>query len=120
MHGMGVMRKYLGVAALLLTSAAVAKPVSFTWDVPTEREDGSTLFTNEINGYTIYEDGEKLIYVSGGATTSATVDYDAYGQPCYSISTTDNWQQEGRQSAEVCVNVFPAPPSAPVFLDTSS
>lgn len=113
------MKALMLLVLLALAAAADAAPVSFTWDVPTEREDGSTLFTNEISGYTIYEDGEMLVFVSGGATTSATVDYDAYGQPCYTISTTDNWQQEGRQSAEVCVNVFPAPPSSPIVLNPS-
>lgn len=110
------MKKFL---LLLLPFSLQAAEVNFTWDIPTERTDGSTLFSNEIYGYNLYEDGEKVQWIGGGTTTTATHLYDAYGQPCFTISTTDNWGQEGPQSPEVCLNVFPAPPGAPVYLDTS-
>jgi hypothetical protein len=103
----------------LVSGLAHADTINFTWEVPTERADGSTLFSNEIAGYTLYEDGVQVQWIAGGTTTSTFHDYAAYGQPCYTISTTDNWGQEGAQSPEVCLNVFPAPPGAPVFLDAS-
>ena len=114
------MKKLLLATVLVTATGGVsAATLNFTWDVPTEREDGSTLFSNEINGYTLYEDGVEVKWIGGGTTTDTSYEYDAYGQPCFSISTTDNWGQEGRQSPEVCINVFPAPPSSPVRLDTS-
>lgn len=103
----------------LLVGSAQAADLQFTWDIPTQRTDGSTLFTNEIYGYTLYENGYEIKSIVGGSTIETTYLYDGYGQPCYTISTTDIWQQEGPQSPEVCINVFPAPPGSPVRLDTS-
>ena len=112
------MNKILTLIALMfLTSVAHAGSVSFQWEVPSEREDGTTLLYTEISGYTLYEDGYQVAWISGGLTTEFTYEYDGYGQPCFSISTTDSWQQEGNRSEEVCVNVYPAPPSAPIFLE---
>lgn len=112
------MKRLLLLIALSVSGSFVSASssnIEFVWEVPTEREDGTTLFENEISGYTLYENGEKVAWISGGGTTSLTYDYGGYGQPCFTISTTDNWQQEGAQSAEVCVNVFPAPPEAPAL-----
>lgn len=109
------MRMLILFLLLACSVVAQARMINFTWDIPNEREDGTTLFTNEISGYTIYENGIKVMFVEGGATAEALYDYDAYGQPCFTISTTDAWQQEGSQSAEVCINVFPAPPEAPAL-----
>ena len=92
--------------------------IQFEWDIPTERVDGSTLLVNEISGYTLYEDGYEIAFIPNGTTTSYTYQYDGYGRPCFSISTTDSWGQEGGKSEEECVNVFPAPPKAPVRLNT--
>lgn len=102
-----------------VTLASASSVINFVWDIPTEREDGSPLPTIEISGYNLYEQGEKVAWIEGGDTTSISYDYGGYGQPCFTISTTDFWNQEGSQSPETCVNVFPAPPSAPVYLDTS-
>ncbi len=109
----------ISILAASISVRASSSEINFTWDVPIEREDGTTLFQNEISGYTLYENGEKVAWIAGGGTTDFIYDYGGYGQPCFTISTTDFWGQEGSQSPEVCVNVFPAPPAAPVFLDTS-
>lgn len=109
------MQMLRAIALTLMSGSALAQGIQFTWDVPTEREDGSTLFTNEIAGYTLYENNVAVKWIAGGASYEALYDYDGYGQPCFSISTTDVYQQEGAQSAEVCVNVFPAPPTSPVL-----
>lgn len=95
--------------------SASASVITFVWETPTKRADGSTLLSNEIAGYTLYEDGVQIQWIAGGTTTSTSHDYGGYGQPCFSISTTDTWQQEGAQSTEVCVNVFPAPPGSPAL-----
>lgn len=111
------MYKLLLTFVLMLASmSAQAATVNFLWEPPEERVDGSTILPSEIAGYTIYENGVAIMWVSGGASSSATYEYDSYGQPCFSISTTDVYQQEGGQSPEVCINVFPAPPMAPTVI----
>jgi hypothetical protein len=110
----------LVLAFMLPLTASASSVINFVWDIPTEREDGSPLPAIEISGYNLYEQGEKVAWIEGGDTTSVTYDYGGYGQPCFTISTTDFWNQEGSQSPETCVNVFPAPPSAPVYLNTSN
>lgn len=110
---------FLVLLLVCASAKAASSTIQFQWEVPTERQDGTSLLVNEISGYTLYENGNKVAWIGGGSTTDFSYDYGGYGQPCFTISTTDTWGQEGQQSPEVCVNVFPAPPGSPVFLDTS-
>ena len=93
--------------------AGGSSTIQFTWDIPTEREDGSSLLPVEIGGYHLYEEGLLVLEIEGGETTSAFYDYGTYGNACFTISTVDSWGQEGAQSAPVCLQILPAPPSAP-------
>lgn len=106
------------ILLLMFSTTAMAQDINFNWDKPTERTNGATLFPSEIGSYTIYENynGEVYEVLSvGGTYEEATYYFDGYGSPCYSISTTDSWGQEGSKSPEICINVFPAPPAAPAL-----
>lgn len=92
------------------TSASI---VTFEWDQPYQRVDGSTLFPSEIGGYRIYERGELILSIDEGDILSAVYDYGGYGEGCWSISTVDTWGQEGPQSEEMCGTVKPPAPGAP-------
>lgn len=105
--------------ALLPQQALAATSGQFSWEIPNTREDGSSLPVDEIAGYTLYQDDEVLVYVVGGVSTSTTVEGIEYGNRCFTISTTDIYNQEGQRSEQECVDVFPAPPSASVFLSIS-
>lgn len=92
-----------------------ASVITFGWDIPTSRTDGSSLLLSEIGGYRIYEQGELVLEIDGGEQTSAMYDFGGYGYSCWSISTVDSWGQEGPQSAESCDTVKPTAPSAPTL-----
>jgi len=104
------------VCSFFFAGRALAKDISFSWDKPTEREDGTALSPEEIQSYRLYKfvDGEAvpLINVSG-SDTSYVLNVDTAGSHCYAISTIDSDSREGRLSDQVCVGVVfdPKPPS---------
>lgn len=81
------------------TTTTTVLPASYkaqlSWDIPSQRENGTPLQLSELSGYEVYytSDDPALsgsIKVSGGATASATVANLTAGSYYFSISAVDN------------------------------
>lgn len=84
-----------------------AVAVEYSWDAPTQREDGSALPLNEISGYTIeygFSAGAltNTVNVSGGSTLTHTIT-DISGQSVIyaRIATVDSDGQQGNFSSTI-------------------
>jgi len=107
--------KYIGWLVLLFAGAAFSAEtkISLSWDVPTEREDGTALPIEEIKGYRLYGKNETGTFVKIADLTADSLQTVQTGKVgfeyCYKISTVDTDDLEGQLSDTVCVNI-PAPP----------
>lgn len=100
------------LAALLQVNAPapVTKDVSLSWDIPTQREDGSALELYEINGYVIQygtQSGQldQTVTVDGGNVTTAEVEGLLAGTYYFAIATIDSDDVRGEFSAEISTSV---------------
>lgn len=85
--------------------------VLLTYDIPTQRMDGSVLLPEEIIEYRIYSGDE--VYTT--SELSLLVPAPA-GENCYQIATVASngaLSEEGPRSEEACVLVPTAPPAPP-------
>lgn len=83
-----------------------------TWDAPLSREDGSSLYPGEIDGYRIHykltrdEDKFQTIRLEDPMNTSMPLNEFPSGQYHFAISTIDINGLESRRSAAIQVDVF--------------
>ena len=102
------MRKLLQIAVtalliLMLSDAAqaVQNEVTFTWDIPTTRENGDPLPVDSIAAYRIYSgEGEMLAELTGGTTAQHidTIEVMAGQTVCFQITTVDTDSLESAKS----------------------
>lgn len=100
------------LAALLQVSAPapVTKDVSLSWDIPSEREDGSALAMHEIKGYVIHYGNasgqlDQSLTVEGGGATTAEVEGLLAGTYYFAIATVDSDDVRGEFSAEISTTI---------------
>lgn len=89
---------------------AILHDVSLSWDIPLEREDGSSLSLFEIDGYTIVygmsaDQLNSTVRVVGGQQTSHTLNDLEEGTYFFSIATIDSDGVQGRYSDVVQIAV---------------
>lgn len=119
--------------AALLSSAAIGVSaqecfLDTTWDIPTERVDGSALPVAEIKGYVINSRVGTLSFapylVEGGNVTSASMPIPCLeGNYALTIATTDSYDRTGPASEEIIAEVgeviTPPPASPNVYVNVS-
>lgn len=93
---------------LLLLSGFVQADIQYSWDIPTQREDGSALNVSEIDAYIIkysVDNGPSVNHViAGGSTTTATIPGGA-GVHTAQIATRDTDGLTGEYSDVLTVTV---------------
>lgn len=115
------MKKFL-TSLLLFSSVSYAGNVNLTWQMPTQREDGSSLTQEEINKYVIEYDcaGYDVIEVEVEGNIYSTVVNDIYGSCQFRILTQDTGGQRGDWSNYIYQTLplpEPNPIEAPTILD---
>lgn len=91
------------IMGLLLTASTLvaADKLAWIWDIPAEREDGSSLPIEEISGYVISygKTGEvpEEVFIEGAMTTETVIDVEA-GTYVASIATVDSDGEQGNFS----------------------
>jgi len=108
------MKTLLTALVLSTSTAALALEKPLYWDIPNQREDGSELPIEQIENYTLYQDGNPIQFLEP-TQTSTVVSVEEAGNYCFTISTTDTDEVEGFKSPELCLDFFPAPPAAPAL-----
>lgn len=108
---------------VLLGGAAIAQAASnvkLSWSIPTTRENGQALAASELTGYALYYTTDDpsvtgTINVSGGSTSTYTVQNLAAGNYHFAMSAIDVAGQKSKLSAvaDITVAVSTAAPSAP-------
>jgi hypothetical protein len=96
--------------AVALTVSEVTRDISLSWDIPTEREDGSSLELFEINGYAIkYGSSEDQmtdsVTVTGAAVTERVISALGSGRYYFAIATIDSDNIQGRFSDTITVDI---------------
>lgn len=91
-------------------AAKAAAPRKLTWRAPMTREDGSSLYPGEIQGYRIYvKAGDRgrvrTIPIDDATSTSLSLDRFAPGVYQFSISTVDTNGLESRRSVTIRVSI---------------
>lgn len=98
------------LSALLQVTEVQVEPstasVDLTWDIPTEREDGTALELYEIDGYTIRygsNSGElnQVVHVNGASVTTTRVENLPSGTHYFAIATVDSDGVRGAFSGEI-------------------
>lgn len=98
------------LAALLQVTEVQVEPikasVDLSWDIPTEREDGTALELYEINGYTIRYGTRsgalsEVVQVSGASVTTTRVENLPAGTHYFAIATVDSDGVRGAFSGEI-------------------
>jgi len=84
----------------------VIASIDLSWDIPTEREDGSALALHEINGYEIRygtSSGNltETVAINGGGETGATIEDLPAGTYFFAIATIDSDGVRGNFSGEI-------------------
>ena len=96
---------------LLLASFAVFADVTFEWDVPTTREDGSPLAPAEIAGYkldwTLKGVAQPTVNVPPGVTYTLV---SPVGRVCATLKTVDTDGLVSDPSNQACKNSRPSKP----------
>ena len=109
------MRFFLALI-LLIPSITIADSIVLTWDIPTQRTDGSALAASEIDGYVIkqWQNGDKQldIVIDGSLTLETTLPDIQSGSYIFSIATTSQGQT-GPDSDPVSVTIGGVPVVAP-------
>ena len=84
--------------------------VSLLWsfDPPTEREDGTILPIDEISGYSAYIDG--AMQSTPIINTATTVEYPDIENGCLTMRTVDTEGQASKLSVESCTGAVDIPP----------
>ena len=89
------MRFFL-ILLLIIPAITLADSIELTWDIPTQRVDGSALAAEEIDGYAIdytHNNGEQqTIIVDGGLTLSHIIPDVLPGSYVFQIATISNEQ----------------------------
>lgn len=91
----------MGPSINILAIAAL----SLYWTIPVEREDGSELLIDEINGYRVYIDEIRqtsLIPATDESAEFPDLDYACFKMTTIAKSTDDDPELESRFSNEVC------------------
>lgn len=107
----------VSLSALLEVNEVVAEApseagsIALSWDIPTQREDGSDLSLFEINGYTIkygLSSGNltETVDVVGGGETEALIEGLEAGTYYFAIATVDSDGVEGSFSGEITQTVM--------------
>ncbi|HKJ94644.1 MAG TPA: fibronectin type III domain-containing protein [Gammaproteobacteria bacterium] len=92
-----------------LPSGAVS--VTVDWTAPQKRADGSPIVPSQIGGYRVFvgtsaQDYSRVVRVSGGARTSATIDGLASGTRYYfTVAAFDQTGLQGKTAAPVATMV---------------
>lgn len=86
-------------------------PKALRWEAPLAREDGSRLYSSDINGYRIYyrlrhEKKFGVIQLRGSANTEYPLDTFPSGAYEFSITTIDDNGLESRRSDAVVVDLI--------------
>lgn len=85
--------------------------IALSWDIPSEREDGSDLALYEINGYTIkygVASGNltETVNIVGGGETEALIEDLEAGTYYFAIATVDSEGVQGSFSSEISQTVL--------------
>lgn len=122
------MKRYALTALLLLSGAAYAAPLNFSWVAPTQRTDGTALPTSQIAGYKVEWGtcngalfGSPLgsLIAPNTATTASSPNVSA-GTYCGRVFTNAT---DGTVSASSNVGiktVLPAPPNPPTLVTVTT
>ena len=99
---------------MMLSFAVSATDIQLTWDLPTEREDGSAI--EAIDRFNIYQTinngGSTILEVASTGTSYQISDVET-GNYTFQISTVEAGQ-EGALSDPISVNVLPVVVSKPI------
>jgi hypothetical protein len=98
-------------AAALIALPALALEKTFSWDAPTQYEDGSALPAAEIAGYTITCGA--LVLTVAGPVTSFRADFGPGSYTCSAQTRATNGQTSSASNA-VSFTVPQSVPNAPV------
>lgn len=92
-----------------------ARTLTFSWEKPTTREDGSTLPESEIGSYKLYENDQFFLEVSDGSASQAQSQRALQNgiTYCYKISAVDTDGLESELSDPSCIDTPNALPLAP-------
>jgi Immunoglobulin I-set domain len=93
-----------------LVVAEVTRDISLSWDIPTEREDGSALELFEINGYTIKYGSSadamvNTVNVTGSGVTEQVISELGLGRYYFAIATIDSDNVQGRFSDTITIDI---------------
>ena len=92
---------------MMLSVAVSAQTIQLTWDLPTEREDGSAIET--IDRFHIYQtanDGSQNVYEADATSTSYQILDVQEGSYSFQISTVEGGQ-EGSKSPPIPLSIIP-------------
>ena len=99
---------------MMLSFAVSATDIQLTWDLPTEREDGSEIASiDRFNLYQTFNNGGSVIIEVDPASTSYQILDVETGNYAFQISTVEAGQ-EGALSDPISVNVLPVLTSKPI------
>jgi len=97
-----------GIAA---TAVAVADDLTWSWNPPTERTDGTALPASDIEGYRMKLNSVEQPNLLTAGVNNITVTAPA-GQMCASFATEDTGGRKSVWTTDVCKTVL-APPGEP-------
>ncbi len=100
-----------GTITVTVNAAQTVASIRLSWDIPTEREDGSALELYEIDGYVIAygtSSGNltETISLIGGGETEATIADLLAGTYYFAIATVDSDSVQGAFSSEIQQQIF--------------
>ena len=91
---------------MLISGAVFADTIELTWDLPTEREDGSQIESiTRFNLYHAVNNGSENVYAIDSASTSHQIPNAEEGTHVFWISTVEA-EQEGPKSPAAAITVL--------------
>tara|TARA_R110002074_G_scaffold119_2_gene485 strand:+ start:526 stop:894 length:369 start_codon:yes stop_codon:yes gene_type:complete len=107
-----VMTKFIFL--MMLSFAVSATDIQLTWDLPTEREDGSQIESiDRFNLYQTFNNGGATILEIGSTVSSYQIPNVETGNYTFQISTVEAGQ-EGALSDPISVNIQPVVKYKPI------
>lgn len=99
---------------MMLSFAVSATDIQLTWDLPTEREDGSQIESiDRFNLYQTFNNGGATILEIGSTVSSYQIPNVETGNYTFQISTVEAGQ-EGALSDPISVNIQPVVKYKPI------